>query len=231
MDTDPAEDARALVAERFPQAVWAVVTGSVMTAARTAGSDLDIVVLVPDGDPAAPCRDTLHFRRWPVELFIHDAETLPHYIERELPSGKPSLCRMVATGTPVAGDPAEWISRCAALLAAGPGPLTTAEIERERYVLTDLIDDLESAADPGERVVIAGAGWISAGTAALRLGDHWVGRGKWLLRELRDMDPALAADWLGAAGDPEAIVAFARRVLEPVGGELYDGYRALGERP
>ncbi|HEV7964822.1 MAG TPA: hypothetical protein VGP57_19925 [Actinoplanes sp.] len=45
------------------------------------------------------------------------------------------------------------------------------------------------------------------------------------------MDPALAADCMAAAGDTEAIVAFARRVLKPVGGELYDGYGALGERP
>jgi hypothetical protein len=47
MDQDPVKDARALVEERFPQARWAVLAGSVITAHRTAGSDLDIVVLLP----------------------------------------------------------------------------------------------------------------------------------------------------------------------------------------
>lgn len=45
VDGDPVNDARDLVAELFPRAVWAVLAGSVTTTWRTAGSDLDIVVL------------------------------------------------------------------------------------------------------------------------------------------------------------------------------------------
>ncbi|MCA2213942.1 GNAT family N-acetyltransferase [Jidongwangia harbinensis] len=231
MQQHPVDDARALIAQRFPEAVWAVVTGSVLTDRRTPGSDLDIVVQLPDGDPAAPHRASLHFRGWPVELFVHDRDTLAHYLARELPGRRPTLHRMVATGVPVAGDPGEITARCAAVLAAGPGPLPDAATRAERYALTDTLDDLVHATDPGERTAIAGAAWVTAGEAALRLGGHWVGRSKWLLRELHDLDPALAAEWLAAAGDPDRIAALLRRLLDQAGGALFAGYRVPGERP
>jgi hypothetical protein len=231
MDRDPITDAQALVAELFPQAVWAVVTGSVLTELRTAGSDLDIVVCLPDADPDAPHRDSRHFRGWPVELFVHDRETLSYYLARELPGRRPTLHRMIATGAAVAGDPAEARAACARTLAAGPPPLTDAESDWQRYVLTDLIDDLSHAVDAGERITLTATGWVAAGDAALRLGGHWVGRGKWLLRELRDMDPELAGEWLTAAGSAALTVDFAREVLDRSGGPLFDGYRVAGERP
>jgi hypothetical protein len=42
---DPLTTAGDLVADRFPRATWATLTGSVLGPHRTAGSDLDIVVL------------------------------------------------------------------------------------------------------------------------------------------------------------------------------------------
>ena len=75
-DRDPVIDARELVLELFPGARWALLTGSVLTEHRTGGSDLDIVVVLPDGDPLAPHRSSRHHRGWPVELFVHDEATL-----------------------------------------------------------------------------------------------------------------------------------------------------------
>ena len=230
MTRDPVGDARDLVAERFPRADWAVVTGSVLTARRTAGSDLDIVVRLPDGDPAAPHRASLYHRGWPVELFVHDGATLAHYLGTELAGRRPTLHRMVATGAAVAGDPGAERAACAAVLSAGPGPAGAAAVAAQRYGLTDVVDDLVHATDPGERVAITGTAWLAAAEAALLFGGHWTGRGKWLLRELQDLDPALAADWLAAAGDPDAVAALIRRLLAPVGGPLFDGYSAVGER-
>ena len=63
---DEVAAAGALVAERFPAASWAMLTGSVLGPQRTAGSDLDIVVLCEDGPG---CRESVHFSGWPVELF------------------------------------------------------------------------------------------------------------------------------------------------------------------
>ena len=82
MDADPVADAGALVAESFPHAVWALVTGSVLTGLRTAGSDLDIVVCLPDGDPDAPHRDSRRCKpnsRWRKRrtMRLQDAATSP----------------------------------------------------------------------------------------------------------------------------------------------------------
>jgi hypothetical protein len=215
---DPLTDARDLVAERFPDATWALLTGSVLGPARTPGSDLDIVVLAEAG-----YRESLRFRGWPVELFVHTPERLAHFLERELAERKPSTHRMIATGVPLLGDPGEWWARGPGGRAAGPPLLTDAERDRTRYVLTDLLDDHTHAGDPGERAVIAGVLWLEAGRAALSFAGRWVSGGKWLLRELRALDPARAERWLAARGDP---AGFATEVLAGAGGPLFEGYRA-----
>ncbi|GIE86068.1 nucleotidyltransferase [Actinoplanes regularis] len=231
MNRDPLSDACDLVTELFPQHRWAMLAGSVTTAHRTAGSDLDIVVVLPDGDQQAPHRGSHRYRGWPVELFVHDEQSLVHYLAKDLPARRPVLHRMVATGIPVSGDPEGWPEHCAAVLAAGPAPLPLAERELARYHLTDLLDDLIHATDPGERTVIATTAWTSVAQQALGLADHWTGTSKWLLRELRDLDDGLADRWLAAHGDATAIEALIREVLDRHGGPLFDGYQVAGERP
>ncbi|HEY1488451.1 MAG TPA: nucleotidyltransferase domain-containing protein [Micromonosporaceae bacterium] len=230
MDRDPLPDARALVRERYPQAVYAVLAGSVLTAHRTPGSDLDIVVALPPGDPLAPRRESLVFRDWPVELFVHDEQTLDQWLAKEYRERKPSLYRMVGRGTPIVGDPADRQAYCRAVLDAGPDPMGPAQLEAARYGLTDLLDDLFHAGDPGERQVIAATLWTAAGHHALVAGNRWDGTGKWLLRELRDHDPDLADRWLAAQHDAAAVEAFARDVLDRLGGPLFDGYQAVAPR-
>jgi len=234
MDGDPVADACDLVTQLFPHARWAVLTGSVTTARRTAGSDLDIVVVLPDGDQAAPHRDSRYWRGWPVELFVHDAATLAHYLDKDLADRCAVLHHMLATGILVTGqDPHAAGVRidCAKVLAAGPAPLTAQERERARYALTDLLDDLTHAEDPGERIVIAVTAWTAAAQYALAFGGRWTGGGKWLLRQLRAMDPDLAQRWVAAHGDLDATVAVVRAVLDRGGGTLFAGYRVAGERP
>ena len=231
MDRDPFGDARALVRERYPQAVYAVLAGSVLTEHRTAGSDLDIVVVLPVGDPLVPRRESLVHAGWPVELFVHDDSTLDWWLAKERLERKPSLHRMVGCGTAIVGDPGDRQAACRAVLETGPDPLTPAQLEAARYGLTDLLDDLVHATDLGERRVIAAALWTDAAHRALIAGNRWNGTGKWLLRELRDHDPELADRWLAAEHDPAAIEAFARDVLDRLGGPLFDGYMAVAPRP
>ena len=187
---------------------------------RTAGSDLDIVVLTDTGPGH---RESLHFRGWPVELFVHTPERLAEILERERAARKPSTHRMLALGVPLLGDPGAITAECARKLAEGPPPLTGAERDRLRYRLTDLLDDHRHATDPGERAVIAATLWTSAAEAALAFGGRWISHGKWLLRELRAYDEELASRWLEARDEP---APFAAEVLARGGGPLFDGYRA-----
>jgi hypothetical protein len=137
---------------------------------------------------------------------------------------------MVETGVSVIGDAVEVQEHCAKILAAGPNPLSDAEREHLRYQLTDLLDDLTHADDAGERAVIGATVWITAAAQVIAFNNHWTGTGKWVLRELRDLDPALADRWIAAYGDPVATAAFAQQVLDQAGGPLFTGYRVAGER-
>jgi hypothetical protein len=222
---DPLTAAGALVAARFPTATWAMLTGSVVGPHRNAGSDLDIVVLREDGPGY---RESVRFRGWPVELFVHTPDRLTAILARELAARKPTTHRMLARGVPLTGDPGDLPARCARVLADGPPPLTGAERDRLRYLLTDLLDDLTHAVDPDERTVIAATLWTETGRAALTFAGRWLSTGKWLLRELREHDPALAARWLAARDDPGPL---ATRILAEAGGPLFDGYRVASPAP
>ncbi|MFF5287834.1 hypothetical protein [Paractinoplanes globisporus] len=220
MAPDPEFTAREIVAGRFPHATWAILTGSVLGPHRTAGSDLDIVVL-QESEPSH--RESLHYRGWPVELFVNTADSLAGFMASELAKRKPSTHRMIAQGVTVLGDPGELPARCARVLAEGPPPLTEAERDGLRYGLTDVLDDFTHVVDPGERTVIASVLWFEAGKAALAFAGRWVSGGKWLLRELRELDPDFAARWLAARDEPAEL---ATQVLADGGGPLFDGYRA-----
>ncbi|WP_117212643.1 nucleotidyltransferase domain-containing protein [Allorhizocola rhizosphaerae] len=124
MTKNPILDARELVTELYPHALWAVLAGSRLAAARAAGSDLDIVVLLPQGDPRAPQRDSRRYRGWPVELFVHDERSLARDLTTEFAARKPQLHRMVGTGFALVGTPHDWRDRCAKVLAGGPLPLS-----------------------------------------------------------------------------------------------------------
>jgi hypothetical protein len=223
---DPVADARALVAERLPAAVAAYLGNGVLSNRRTATSDLDIVVIVDR--PPAPFRESLRWREWPVELFVHDHVSLPEFFARDARRRRPTLARIVADGITLTdrdGTAARYQAQARAVLTAGPPVLTVAELERCRYGLTDLLDDLAGSCGDGEIAVIGWTLWQQTAELALLLAGSWLGTGKWLLRELRAADPAVAAALLASAGNPERLTAVADQVLSRAGGRLWASYR------
>jgi hypothetical protein len=224
---EPVADARALVAERLPDAVAAYLGSGVLSGRRTTTPDLDIVVVVDR--PPAPFRESLRWREWPAELFVHDHVSLPEYFGRDARRRRPTLARMVADGVPLTdrdGVAAQYQDQARAVLAAGPPVLTVAELELCRYGLTDVLDDLAGSCDEGEIAVISWTLWRLTAELALLLAGSWLGTGKWLLRELRAAEPALAAELLAAIDSPDRLIAAADQVLGQAGGRLWAGYRA-----
>jgi len=226
---DPIADARALVAARFPAAVAAFLGPGILSDRRTATSDLDIVVVLPG--PPAPYRESLRWRDWPVELFVHDAGSLEHYFGKDASRRRPTLARLCTEGVVLAGsqDKTDQIrERGRALLAVGPPPLGDNELDLVRYGLTDLLDDLAGSTDPAETAVIAWNVWVATAQLALLTGGHWLGTGKWLLRELRSADPTLAERLVAAIGDPGQLTVVADDVLASAGGRFWAGLRLPG---
>jgi hypothetical protein len=232
---EPFAVARDLVMERFPHARASFLAGSALTPRRTATSDLDVVVVVP---VTRPYRETVRHLGRLVELFVHTRDSLDDFWAAETAQRRSPLLRMCAEGLALSpGDDAEEIQHAAALRwRQGPRPLTAAETERRRYMLTDLLDDLATMSDPLERPYVAAAVLQSATELALLLGDHWLGTGKWLSRELADAEPALLTRLVQAhadavAGRGTSLITVSEEILGRAGGRLADGYHQGTDRP
>jgi hypothetical protein len=230
--------AKALVAERFPEARAAWLAGSVVYGDATPTSDLDITVLLPG--PPAPFRESLEYDGWPVELFVHSRESVSHWIEKDLERRRPTLVRLISSGVVLLdadGAGVALAEECAMILAAGPGPVSDADRDALRYGLTDLLDDLADCTEPVTVAALAFATWEQAVKLLLALDGRWWGTGKWLVRELREHDVARGTSYalrLHAAlvsaveRDPALLTVVAEEILETAGGRLWAGYRLEG---
>jgi hypothetical protein len=230
--------ARALVRERFPDAVQAWLAGSTVTGRATDTSDLDITVLL---DEVEVHRESVLQAGWPVELFVHTPASIEHYVARDLERRHPTMARLVASGVPLLGDGGAAVLRhCADVLERGPGPVAAEDLELMRYGLTDLLDDLAGAPAGTEATAVAIAVWQATAELALALAETWHGTGKWLVREMHTLDAKqgtrLAASLdealrLALLGDREPLSAVADGVLDGCGGRYWVGLYRAAELP
>jgi ribosomal-protein-alanine N-acetyltransferase len=192
----------------------------------TEHSDLDVVVVhrhLPEG----AYRESFHYRGWPVEAFVHDPLTLEDFYALNRSEGVPSLVTMVVAGIPFPAPSdfsAQVQHRAAEAFLDGPAPWSAREIERARYAITDLCDDLRSPRTPAEA-------WASAALLHGRLAEFyfrarglWSAKGKAIPRRLTQVDPALASRF--DSREPSEMVGLAESILEPFGGLLFDGFRS-----
>jgi hypothetical protein len=225
-----------VVAERFPTALAAFLAGSVLTPYRSATSDLDIVVVL--SGPPAPYRETIREHGWAVELFVHTLASLEHYWRADLAGFRCTLARMCADGRiihSVDGAAERIKDEARSWVAAGPGDVPDAELDRRRYLVTDLLDDLRGATDASETTYIASALLLATSELALLSEHRWLATGKWLCRELSDDGGGLSRDLAGAMralvadGDLRPLDDAVTLVLNRSGGPLTAGYLVQGD--
>jgi hypothetical protein len=224
---------RQLHAERYPDAPLLLLAGSLVRGDGTVHSDLDLVVVHEHVDHAY--RESFRYQGWPVEAFVHDAETMEHFfVEVDRPSGVMSLANMVVEGIELpAPSPLSRAvkARARAVLAAGPAPLDTAALRHKRYAITDLVDDLRAPRSPGEQVATAIRLYGALADLHLRARGRWSAHGKHVPRALAADDPAYAArfvaafDALFAGHESGPVVRLAEETLAPLGGFLFEGHR------
>ncbi|WP_329571836.1 nucleotidyltransferase domain-containing protein [Kitasatospora sp. NBC_01266] len=232
MNPDPVDQARRLARDRFPDALAVLLAGSTAAGRATAGSDLDIAVLVADGGETG--RETIRFEGRVVELFIHTRAGLAELFAADAASRRAVLQSMYASGLVLVDT--DGAAGCARALAEadlrqGPPALEPQAVETKRYGLTDALDDLADTGDRIERLAVAG---FVLNAAAELLCDHhraWTGSGKWLPRRLLAADAvrgaALLEGHLGLceSGDPALLIDATAAILDLVGGPLREGYR------
>ncbi|HVQ88158.1 MAG TPA: nucleotidyltransferase domain-containing protein [Actinomycetes bacterium] len=219
-----------VVKTRFPEAVAAVLAGSVARGTATDTSDLDIVVVL--AGPPAPFRETLRANGWVVELFVNTPDSLEYWYGQDGLERRNSLADMVVQGIPLfeSSELFEIKAKAAAIIASGPTPLSETERDDRRYALTDVLEDLMGTHDPDERDAIAGQALVLSAELALLVDRRWLGRGKWLIRRLREADPDLAHQLSAAhrevvsSGSHTDLVKVMEDVLARAGGPLTEGY-------
>lgn len=233
---DALDAARKIVSARFPDAIAAFLTGSVLTARRTSTSDLDIVIVLEG--PPAPYRETLREHGWSVELFVQTVASIKYFSDLEEKNRSGVTLRMISDGfilNSINGQ-AEQIQEAAVKrLDDGPAPISDEEMRRRRYMLTDQLDDLIGASDPIEILFITQQLVIGCSELALISKKKWLSSGKWLPRSLATSDPDfldrlyLAAKMVLAEEDKTSLEAVTREILKRVGGPLTKGYKVEGE--
>ncbi|MEV0321913.1 nucleotidyltransferase domain-containing protein [Streptomyces sp. NPDC050658] len=240
MDDDhvtPEAQALSLVRSRFPDALGAVLGGSAAQGRATPTSDLDIAVLLPDGE--ASRREVVRHGGRLAELFLHTLADVPERFERDRRLRRGTLLFIYDQGLPLT-DPhgllATTREQARAALEAGPPPLTRAEWERGRYVLTCFMDDLLDTPMSDRYEQLALADFTLREAANLLIAHHgcWTGIGKWLPRRLLSADPlrgeALLSGHQAVAenADPTPLATAVEGVLEILGGALREGYAQGG---
>ncbi|MGO7171971.1 nucleotidyltransferase domain-containing protein [Rhizobium leguminosarum] len=223
--------ARRCVVGRFAGAAFAYVAGSIMRGEGTTFSDIDLVVVFPSLQRA--WRESFTADGFPVEAFVHDPQTLAHYLHQDADSGYPIMVNMVATGCIVGSDidSARVIqAKAASMLAAGPKPLAGESYDMLRYQVTDLADDLRGDRPPEEIVAIAALLYQKLADLILLGRGAWTGRGKWAPRLMKKLDAQLAAEFdaafrLAVVGDGTRFLALADRELALHDGRYFEGFR------
>lgn len=224
--------AREIRDQIFPSASAFLLAGSVVRGEATASSDLDLVVVFERVENAK--RQSFMFANWPVEAFIHDAQTLEYFFrEVDRPSGVPSLPNMVNDGIEIPEE-----TECGLLikdlatrvLEAGPPPWEQQERDNSRYVISDLVEDLRAPSNSFEIRPIVSDLYTAVANHYCRSQNQWSAKGKSIPRRLMNLDPKFhrrfteAFEAAFAKNDTTAVIRLSEYVLEPDGGFLFDGY-------
>jgi hypothetical protein len=228
----PEETAKRVFESKFPEAKVIFLAGSVVRGEGTAFSDLDLVVVFNHVKTA--WRDSFYFEGWPVEVFVHDLETLRYFFtELDSLDGIPSLANMVVQGIEVS-DKTEFSGQIKKMaqetIEAGPPAWSPKDFQRARYGVTDLCDDLRAPRSPGEVVATTVQLYNALSNFFFRSQRIWGAKGKHIPRRLKQVAPETAEKFEFAfqsafsKHDTTLILSLAEEILKPHGGFLFENY-------
>lgn len=231
---DPLSTIQKLIKERYVNAKAVFWAGSVAANQGASTSDLDLVI-VYERVPNA-YREAFTYDGWPIDAFIHDLETLRYFCGRlEASDGKPALINMILHGQEILTQNSVSIEAkviAAEALANGPDAWNQAQIDKERFLITDILDDIKSPKNKEEQIISAVHLFEPLLQFYFRAATKWTASGKSLMRLFKQENPELAEEWTAAfeiliqTGDASSIENAVTKILEPYGGYLWDGFRS-----
>ena len=115
-------------------------------------------------------------------------------------------------------------------LKQGPLAWDQHQIDKERFLITDVLDDILTPKSHDEQ--IASASWLFEALAQFyfRAQNKWCASGKSIIRYLQQDDPDLAREFsesfhhVFTAGDAARLKKLVEKILQPYGGLFWDGY-------
>ena len=231
---DPLPTIQKLIKERYVDAKAIFWAGSVSEGRGTSASDLDLVIVFEE--VAHAYREAFVYDGWPIDAFIHDLNTLRYFCGKlEASDGKPALINMILWGQEIL-EPNEFSSQAKNIaeqaLAKGPDSWTKGQIDKERFLITDILDDIKSPKNKDEQVISAVHLFEPLLQFYFRAATKWTASGKSLIRLSKAENLELAEEWTTAfeiliqTGDASGIESAVTKILAPHGGYLWDGFRS-----
>lgn len=212
--------------KHHPDARCAFIAGSMLRGEETETSDIDLVILYDD-TYQTPHRDSLIFRDWMIELFIHNIAAQNYFLHEDQKGGMPIMIDMILQGH-IFGPDTELAEKQKALAKKlfdeGPPLLSEEDIIKRRYFITDALDDIIGAKSSIERQASLAKLYMQLADFYLRTNRKWSGSGKWTIRSLKRADPEMATRYGEAfetafSGKTDDLVALIHDILSPFGGE------------
>ncbi len=234
MPKEPIEIIKELVAEKYRDAKAVFWAGSVYKNQGTAASDLDLVIVFESLPNAY--REAFIYGGWPVDAFIHDLDTLRYFFEEsQSSSGIPGLITMIIEGreilspNPFATDIKQLAEK---FKAAGPTAWSKEQIDKERFHITDTLDDIKFPKNREEQITSVAHLFEPLVQFHFRAQGKWSANGKSLMRLLKTDNPDLTTEFNQSfenffkTGDTLGIENLVQKILAPYGGLLWDGFKS-----
>jgi predicted nucleotidyltransferase len=228
---NPVDVAKNFVTEKYPDCQVAFVAGSFNRGEETSTSDIDLIVLFSKVEQA--WRESLNYQGWPVEVFLHDLETIKYFIDDDAKSGIPSLANMINEAVVIhekSDFSAEVKDLAKRSLSEGPPVWTDDDRINFRYTVSDLLDDLKDPRTTFEGLAITAKLHGVLSFFLFRSQRQWAGAGKHIPRQLQKQHPQLFPNWEVAfteafRGNFKSLVQLTDKILSENGGYLFDGYK------
>ncbi|MDQ3323969.1 MAG: nucleotidyltransferase domain-containing protein [Acidobacteriota bacterium] len=225
------ETTRDIYKTRYNKAEVIFLAGSFVRGEETRTSDLDLVVIfkqLPN-----PFRESFYFNDFPIETFVHDPETLNFFLQNECRQAFSPLMQMIDEGIEIP-KPTEFsadLKKLAAKMKESLHKISNEEIERMRYGITNLVDDIKFPRSKFELTATGTALYSALSDFYLLVNELWLAEHKTIPRILEQKNPewqnqfCLAFEDLFVNGKSEKVILLAEDLLQPYGGFLFDGYR------
>ncbi|QUH20174.1 nucleotidyltransferase domain-containing protein [Alkaliphilus sp. B6464] len=231
------EIANRIYQEKYSNAEFLILAGSIIRGEGTMTSDLDIVVIYEKIDCAF--RESFIYEGIMVEVFAHDLSTAKYFMHTvDFNNGAPIIATMITEGIviPKKIGLSDELKRIAEeFISKGPNEANINKINSMRYSITNLIDDLIDSKNRYEQIATGCRLYEEVAELYFSANRIWNGKAKSIVRVMKKHDHEFAEryndsfDLLFKNGDDSMAVEISEEVLNLVGGYLFNGYRLVAK--